>query len=199
MKHNSLLPTRAARRRKNLLDLCAAAITAALYVALTLLAGAFGLSSGVIQLRISEALCVLPVFLPWSAAGLWIGCIIANVLTGALLWDVIFGSLATLIGALGALLLGILARRAGRRERRGLCTALKILTPLPTVVANAVMIPLVLLYAYGVTDVGYPFLLLTVGVGEIISAWVLGALLLFLLERNAKIFRLTARDKISRG
>ena len=195
MERNSFLPTRAAKRRKTLLNLCTAAIVGALYVALTLLSGLFGLSSGAIQVRISEALCVLPVFLPWSAVGLWIGCIIANVLTSALLWDVVFGSLATLVGALGALLLGAAARSLDQRGRVKASRVFKFLSPLPTVAANSIIIPFVLKYAYGITDMGYWFMLVTVGVGEIISAWVIGIALLCLLERNKKIFRFKANDK----
>ena len=194
-----MLPTRAARRRRNLVNLCAAAIVASLYVALTFLSSLFGLSSGVIQVRISEALCVLPVFIPWSAVGLWIGCIIANVLTGALLWDVVFGSLATLIGALGALLLGVAARDLDKKGRTRASRVLKIFVPLPTVLSNAIIIPFVLMYAYGITDGGYWFILVTVGVGEIISAWIFGLALLFSLEKNKRIFKITANDKICRS
>ena len=167
-------------------------------MSLTLLSGLFGLSSGAIQVRISEALCVLPVFVPWSAVGLWIGCIIANALTNAVPWDIVFGSLATLLGALGALLLGTFARRARDAGRRKASVLLKILVPLPTVLSNAAIVPLVLMYAYGVTDMGYWLLVLTVGLGEIISAWVIGLLLLFLLEKNQKIFNVSVAEKLRR-
>ena len=75
------------------------ALIAAIYVALTAIASAVGLSSGAIQFRISEALCILPIFMPEAVPGLFIGCLISNVLSGCVVWDVIFGSLATLIGA----------------------------------------------------------------------------------------------------
>ena len=86
------------------------ALIAALYVALTYVAALLGLSSGVIQLRLSEALTVLPaivpaVYAPGCVAGLFIGCILANTLTGAVIWDIVFGSIATLLGALGTWLL----------------------------------------------------------------------------------------------
>jgi uncharacterized membrane protein len=180
------------------MNLCTAAIVGALYVVLTLLSAAVGLSSGAIQVRISEALCVLPVFLPWSAVGLWIGCIIANLITSAAVWDIVFGSLATLIGALGALLLGVAARKLNKSGRTKLALFVKILVPLPTVLANAVIVPFVLIYAYGIMDMGYWLLVLTVGVGEIISAWILGVFVLTLLEKNSKIFKITARDKARR-
>ena len=79
-----------------------AAVIAALYVVLTYLAAAFNLSSGVIQVRFSEALTILPVFTPAAIPGLFVGCILANALTGAVVIDVICGSIATLIGAVGA-------------------------------------------------------------------------------------------------
>ena len=144
-------------------------LIAALYVVLTLVSAAFGLSSGVIQLRLSEALTVLPFFLPEAVPALAIGCLLANLVTAAPIWDILFGSLATLIGAIGARLL--------RRYR--------FLVPLPTVLANGLIIPLVLIFAYGVPD-GYLFLFATVTAGEILSAYVLGLVLLFTLEKRCK-------------
>lgn len=159
-----------------------AATVAALYVALTLLCSAFGLASMAVQVRISEALCVLPYFLPAAVPGLFIGCLLADLLSGAMPWDVVFGSLATLLGGLGALFLSRLARRAdaaGHLRRGRLCRGL---IPLPTVVANTVIIPLVLKYAYALPD-GLPFLFATVGAGEVVSAWGLGLCLLAALRR----------------
>jgi uncharacterized membrane protein len=158
-----------------------AAIIAALYVALTYLASAMGLASMAIQLRFSEAMCVLVVLTPAAVPGMWIGCFLANLLTGAAPWDVVFGSLATLIGVLGGRVLTVLSRRLYPAHptvaKLTLC-----LIPLPTVIANAAIIPPVLIYAYGVQD-ALPYLILTVGLGEILSAWVLGLLLLFPLAR----------------
>ncbi|MBO5908148.1 MAG: QueT transporter family protein [Clostridia bacterium] len=158
------------KRKLNSLYLTRGAAVAACYIALTYLSAMLGLSSGVIQLRISEALCILPIFMPEATLGLFIGCIISNLITSAVIWDVIFGSLATLIGAVGAL-------------------ALKRLPPrfiwcatLPTVIANALIIPPVLIFAYGVTD-AYWFIVTTVGIGEILSATVCGTALYFALKR----------------
>ncbi|MBR7116623.1 MAG: QueT transporter family protein [Clostridia bacterium] len=147
-------------------------LIAALYVTLTYLSSLVGLSSGVIQFRLSEALCILPIFLPEAVFGLSVGCMLANMLTGALFWDVVFGTLATLIGAAGAYLL--------RRVK------FKWIATLPTVLANAIIIPFVLLYVYG-AEGGYFFFLLTVGAGEVACATFLGTLLAHLLEKN-KIF-----------
>ena len=76
-----------------------AAVIAAVYVVLTLAINAFDLASGAIQVRISEALTILPYFTPAAIPGLFVGCLLSNFLTGAPIWDVVFGSLATLLGA----------------------------------------------------------------------------------------------------
>lgn len=153
--------------------MCRAAVIAALYVVLTLLSSALGISSGVIQFRLSEALCVLPVFTSAAVPGLAVGCLVANLVTGAPVWDVVFGSLATLLGALGAYAL-----------RRW-----KYLSSLPTVLANAAIIPLVLIYAYGVPD-GWLFLVGTVSAGELVCCTGIGSILVAALGKRAdKIFK----------
>ncbi len=158
--------------QQRLLSACAAGLIAALYTVLTVIVGAFGLANGAIQLRVSEALCVLPFFLPAAIPGLTVGCLLSNLLLGALWQDVIFGTLATLIGAIGTYLL----RRTS-----------KWLLPIPTVVANTVIVPFVLAYAYGAED-GLWFLMLTVGLGEVLSAYVLGMVFFAALSRRSGIF-----------
>ena len=148
-----------------------ASLIAALYVLLTYLAAAMGLSSGAIQLRFSEALCILPCFTAAAIPGLTVGCLLANALTGCALWDVIFGSLATLLGALGAYVL--------RNQ--------KWLVPLPSVLSNMAIVPFVLKTVYGAPD-AYWFLLCAVGIGEILSVYGLGMLLLFALEKRRIAF-----------
>lgn len=148
-----------------------AALIAALYVVLTFVANAMGLASGAIQIRLSEALTILPCFTPAAIPGLFIGCLISNILVGSVIWDIVFGSLATLIGAIGTHYL---------RKR-------KWLSPLPPIISNAVIVPFVLVYAYGVQD-ALPFLAFTVGMGEVISAGVLGMILLKSLEKHKDIF-----------
>ena len=173
---------RVARRRIRPARFAAeSAIIAAVYVALTYLASAMGLASMAIQLRFSEALCMLTALTPAAVPGMWVGCFLANLLTGAAPWDVVFGSLATLLGVLGGRALVIAARRLYPTHTAWAKLAL-FLVPLPTVVANAAIIPFVLIYAYGVQD-ALPYLILTVGLGEILSAWVLGLLLLLPLSR----------------
>lgn len=157
-------------KNKKILFITQAAMIAALYVVLTFLANAFGLASGVIQVRLSEMLTVLPFFTPAAIPGLYIGCILSNWLTGCCLLDIFVGSLATLIGAVLAYLI--------RRQ--------KWLVPLPNILANAVIVPFVLIYGYGVPDAWW-FLFLTVGAGEVISCGVLGMILLFTLKKYARI------------
>lgn len=159
--------------KKSALFVTQAAMIAALYVVLTYIANGFGLASGVIQVRLSEMLCVLPVFTPAAIPGLFVGCLLSNLLTGCVIWDVIFGSVATFIGAVGTYLL-----------RRG-----RFAFTLPPVLANIIIVPFVLQYAYGVKDAVW-YLMLTVGVGEIISICILGMLLKQLLGRYSEsIFR----------
>ena len=152
---------------------CQAGIVAALYTVLTCLVGAFGLANGAIQFRVSEALCILPVFMPAAVPGLTVGCLLSNILTGCLWQDILFGPVATLLGALGTWLLRRLS---------------PWLAPLPTVAANTLIVPFILAYAYH-AEGGLPYLMLTVGIGEILSAYVLGMVLLLALRRyGSRIF-----------
>jgi len=121
------------------------------------------------QFRLSEALCVLPVFMPEAVLGLFIGSVLANYITGCVIWDIIFGAVATLIGAVGA------------RLMRGLPYKLLWLTTVPTVISNAIIIPFIIIYAYG-SEGSYAFFALTVAVGEIACAAILGSGLLYLLK-----------------
>lgn len=146
-----------------------AAIIAALYTVLTLISALMRLSSGVIQVRFSEALTILPAFTPAAIPGLFIGCIISNLIAGGVLWDVIFGSLATLIGAIFTYLI---------RKK-------KWLVSLPPIIANMAIVPPVLIYAYGAPE-SYWYILTTVGIGEIISCGVLGMILYFALQKYGK-------------
>ena len=148
-------------RNKKVLFVAQAALIAAIYVVLTYFISAFNLASGAIQVRISEALTILPAFTPAAIPGLAIGCFLSNLLTGCLPMDVLFGSLATLIGAVGSYLF--------RKH--------KWLVPLPPVVANTVIVPFVLAYVYG-AEGSIPFFMLTVGIGEVISCYVLGSILM---------------------
>ncbi len=155
---------------KKTLFVVQAAMIAAIYVVLTVGINAFGLASGAIQVRISEALCVLPIFTPAAIPGLFVGCLLSNTITGCALWDIVFGSLATLAGALGT--------RALRHT--------KFVFTLPPVLANAIVVPVVLRMVYGLED-AYWYLVATVGAGEILSICIIGFVLALVLRPYAKV------------
>ena len=140
------------------------ALIAAIYIVLTMMFRP--ISFGPIQFRISEVLCVLPYFTPTAIPGVFIGCLISNMLGGAMMMDVVFGSLATLIGALGSYFL------RGNRY----------LVSLPPIVSNTLIIPWVLKFAYGSEDMIW-YMMITVGIGEILAIGVLGQFLLTALMR----------------
>lgn len=159
-------------KNQKVLFMVQAAMIAAIYVVLTMMFAPFGF--GEIQIRISEALTVLPFFTPAAIPGLFIGCLLGNILGGAILPDIIFGSLATLIGACFTYML---------RKRS------KYTAPLPPIITNTVIVPFILAYGYGV-PLPIPFMMLTVGIGEIISCGVLGIIILTALDRYSyKIFQ----------
>ncbi len=150
------------------------ALTASLYIVLTYISTALGLSGGIIQLRFSEVLTILPALLPLSVApaavwGLFSGCLLANMLTGAMLWDTVFGSIATLLGAIGTLYLRKTPRVAW----------------LPPVLTNTVIVPWILRTFYAVGDAVW-FLCLTVAVGEAITAGLGGTIIRRLYHRRLK-------------
>ena len=146
-----------------------AAMIAALYVVLTVVCAP--VSFGEIQIRIAEALTILPAFTPAAIPGLCVGCLLGNVLGGAILPDIIFGSLATLIGAVFTYLL--------RKKSR-------FLAPLPPILSNAVIVPFILKYAY-LVPLPIPFMMLTVGIGEVIGCGVLGLILYTALAKYKNI------------
>ena len=152
-------------KNKSTLFLVQAAAIAAVYVVLTLVFAPF--SYGEVQVRISEALTILPFFTPAAVPGLFVGCIIANILGGGIPVDIIFGSIATLIGAVFTYKLR---------------NSSKWLAPVPPIAANTVIVPFVLYYGYGV-NLPIPLMMLTVGVGEIISCGVFGMILLTALSK----------------
>ncbi len=159
-------------KNKKVLFLVQAAMIAAIYVVLTVIFAPFAF--GEIQVRIAEALTILPFFTPAAIPGLFVGCLIGNILGGAVLPDIIFGSLATLVGAVFTYLL--------RNQS-------KYLAPLPPIISNTVIVPFVLRYAYGI-NLPIPFMMLTVGVGEIISCGILGIIVYGALNKyRHRIFK----------
>ena len=142
-------------------SVCLSAMIAALYAALTLLLAP--ISYGAIQCRISEAMTLLPILLPQAIPGLVIGCLVANLLSPVAVWDVIFGTLATLIAALGTYLL--------RRK--------PLLAALCPVVANGVIVGVMLAVFYALP---LWMTMLEVAVGEAVAV-ALGFILLAALRR----------------
>ena len=143
------------------------ALIAALYVVLTYISNLAGLANGAVQVRISEALCVLPAFTSAAIPGLFAGCFVSNLLTGCAIWDVVFGSLATLLGALGTYYLG----------------KNKYLAPVFPIVANTAIVPFVLKYVYSLNDSVW-YLVLTVFIGEVISCGILGTILYIIVKKS---------------
>lgn len=119
------------KKQSNTLFLAQSAMIAAIYVVLTVILAPF--SYGEVQVRVSEALTILPVFTPAAIPGLFVGCLISNILGGCILPDIIFGSIATLLGACFTYLL---------RNRN------KFLAPLPPIISNILIVPFVLHYGY---------------------------------------------------
>lgn len=161
--------------------LCTASLFAALYVALTYVAMAFGLHNGVIQIRFSEALVALAFVTPAAIPGLTVGCVLANLLTGCNIFDVFIGPVATLIGTLGAYYLG---RRQGR-VAKWICT-------IPNILANTVVVTLICYFCYTApsaqTPSVIPFYAVTIFLGEVISSGILGTALLQSSYRLLKRF-----------
>lgn len=156
-------------KKEKSVTLTHAAMIAALYVVLTQISHLFGLDSHAIQLRFSEALTILPFFTPAAIPGLFIGCILANFFAGCLPWDIVFGSIATLLGALGTYFL---------RKFRWLA-------PLPPIMSNTIIVPFVLAYVYKFEG-SIPYFMLTIGIGELLSCGVLGMLFMSALDKHAK-------------
>ena len=153
-------------KNRKILFMTQGALVAALYVAFSFIAYSFGLSgNAVVQMRLSEMLTVLPAFMPAAIPGLAIGCLLTNLLTGCAVWDVIFGTLATLLGAIGTFLL--------RKN--------KWLAPLPPILANTMILPPVLATVYGGATI--PVFILTVGLGEIVCCGILGEILVFFMKK----------------
>ena len=142
-----------------------AALIAAVYAILTLIFAP--ISYGPVQFRISEALTILPYFTSAAIPGVTVGCLISNILIGSPLPDIVFGTLATLIGAVFSRML----------------KKYKYLVCVPPVLSNSLIIPWVLKFAYGAEDM-VPFMMLTVGIGEVLAVGVLGNILLLALERS---------------
>ncbi|MBR4022616.1 MAG: QueT transporter family protein [Ruminococcus sp.] len=167
------------RKNEKVLALTQGALIAAAYVVLTHFANMLGLASGAIQVRLSEALTVLPYFTPVAVPGLFIGCLIANITTGCAVWDIIFGSIATLFGAIGTRLF----------RKYGMVAAV-----IPPILSNTLIVPFVISYVYG-TELAIPYLMLTVAIGEIISCGILGGFFMCALRKNENAIKWAGRSR----
>ncbi|ABS33295.1 MULTISPECIES: QueT transporter family protein [Clostridium] len=158
-------------QNKKISKLVFSAVIAAIYTVLTLLLAP--ISYGQIQVRVSESLTLLPFLSSYSIWGVFLGCIISNLIGGNGIIDVVFGSLATLIAA-------ILTYYIGKSNLK----FKKYLAPLPPIIINAVVIGFILNYTLKL-----PLLLsiIWVGLGEAISCYVLGLILISIIEKNKKL------------
>ncbi len=147
------------------------AVIAALYVVLTLVSNALGLANGAIQFRISEALTILPAFTPAAIPGIVIGCFISNLLTDGVLANILGGTFATLLGAVGTRML---------RKHTPLVS-------LPPILANALIVPFIIMYAYGIPGT-YWYFAFTVFVGEAVCVGVIGTLFAYSLKKRPQLF-----------
>ncbi len=146
------------------------AVIAAIYVVLTVVFAPISFNVG--QIRIAEMLTILPLFTPAAIPGLFIGCILGNLLGGAIVLDIVFGSIATLIGAVGGYLL---------RKNRWL-------VPIPAVISNGIIVPIILKYGYGF-DMPLALMMLYVTAGEIVGCYILGEILASILIKQDRIFK----------
>ncbi len=146
---------------------------AAMYVLLTYVSELMGLSKGVVQIRLSETLCVLAAFTPCAIPGVSVGCFIANVLTGCSVLDIIFGPIASLIGMIFGRLIA----------KRSTSYPFIFLSTLPTVISNTLITLPVIIVSYGLGDTYLASLILFLP-GELISASVIGSILGITLKKS---------------
>lgn len=155
---------------KKTLFISRAAAVAAMYIILTELSALAGMSSGAVQLRISEALTVLPAYTVSAVPGLTVGCLISNILTGGTVWDMTIGTLATLFGAVFTRLL----------------SKHRYLAPVPPVIFNSIGVPAVICLSAGQWNM-YFWYMLTVFIGEAVSCGLFGSLLNICIQKNRKL------------
>ena len=168
-------------KNKGVLFITQAAAIAAIYVVLCQIFQPISFRD--VQVRIAEGLTILPYFTPAAIPGLFVGCLLGNLLGGAIPLDVVFGSAATLVAAFGTYAIGKWIRRNHPDGHK-----IKFLLPVPPILANAIVIPPILYYGYGIL-VPIPIQIATVGLGEILSCGVIGMIFLFALEKvGSRVF-----------
>lgn len=154
------------------------AIVASAYAVLTIILAP--ISYGAVQFRVSEVLCILPFFLPYTIWGLFVGCLLANLLGGNGILDIIFGSLATLA--------------AGYMTSK---IKIKWLAPLPPVIINGLVIGAVLAYLYtpDAFTAGFALMGAEVALGELGVLYLIGLPLIYLLPRSKVFCRLIDENR----
>lgn len=157
-------------KKSKLSDLTFGAIIASIYIVLTIISNLFGLASSVIQFRLSESLYIFSSFGMYNVIGLSIGCLLSNILIGANVFDVIFGTVATIIGALGTYYIS-------KKNKKLMCV--------PPILSNMIIIPLILRYCYSLPNT-YLYFMLTVGIGEVVTCGILGTFLYKGIEGKIK-------------
>jgi uncharacterized membrane protein len=153
-----------------------AGVIAALYAAISL--ALLPISFGVYQIRVAEALTVLPFLTPAAVPGLFVGCLIANVYGGMGWQDIVFGSLLTLIA-------GILTALTGKFSRKLKSEVLALAAPVPPVILNALGVSV---YLAPIIGVNYWFAVQMIGIGELVACFLLGLPLLLLLHKRQQFF-----------
>ncbi|MBO5976319.1 MAG: QueT transporter family protein [Oscillospiraceae bacterium] len=166
------------KNKKSVHRMALSALVAAIYAALTMALGFMSYNG--IQFRVAEALCVLPFFFPFTTWGLFVGCILANLMSPAGPLDVVFGSLATLLCCLAAAFLG----RSGKHDNPWR----KLLVCLAPVVSNALIVGAVLAFTIAEPGMafGTAFLIFgaQVGFGELVVMFTLGLALVRYLPKT---------------
>lgn len=170
-------------RKFTVKDMTLAAMVAALYAVMSYFANIFGLAYGPYQFRFAEALTVLPFLFPATAPGLFVGCLIANLLSPYGFLDIIFGSIATLLAALWTMKMPS-----------------KWLAPLPPVVCNMAIVSAVVAFqqaqSSGAFWTAYFFNAFTIGLGEVVVCYGLGLLLLRILPNIKSLRPMMLEDHI---
>lgn len=162
--------------RKTAKTISRAGIIAALYAALSLVT--FSFSSGVIQFRLSEGLTLLPLAFPEATIALFIGCLVVNILTGCALYDVIFGSLITLLAAICTRLIGKLFKS----------DTLKIAVGgIFPVLLNAFLLPVIWFFCYGKSEHAYVLQCAFLLVSQSASVYVCGSIFYFSAKKVAQV------------
>ena len=159
--------------KKSTQKIAIAALIACIYAVITVSLNF--LSYGPVQFRIAEGLTVLPYFSPYAIPGLFVGCILSNIISPMGLPDLIFGSMATLIAA-------IITYYVGKSNLK----FKKLLAPLPSVIVNAVIIGFMLKVLY-VKDVPLYLNMLYVGIGQLVCCYGIGLPIMSLIEQNSKL------------